>query len=343
MKDIGIGVVGLGRLGYVHAFNLARQVPHAKLIAVCDMQADLAQATAAELGCRHYTEIRQMLANQDIDAVCVTTPTAYHVDPVQAVAEAGKPLFCEKPLADNWDDTVRLAKIIKDAGILCQMGFQRRFDPPYAEAAQMIRAGAIGKPVYFCSFSRDPFPPPPWACDPNKGGGLFIDMLLHDFDLARFLIQDEVSEVFADETNLVVDSAGIKRFADNVTVNLHFKQGALGAAHASMHAGYGYDVRSEVFGAKGNLILGGLNRTDLTLCTPEWGISRPQTFLPAGKFPHFMLRFKEAYIAEMKAFVDCVLHNTPPSVNADDAVKAFQIALAATKAAGEKRLITIEV
>jgi myo-inositol 2-dehydrogenase/D-chiro-inositol 1-dehydrogenase len=166
-------------------------------------------------------------------------------------------------------------------------------------------------------------------------------MLLHDFDLARFLMQDEVSEVFADETNLVVDSEGIKRFADNVTVNLHFQQGALGTAHASMHAGYGYDVRSEVFGSKGNLILGGLHRTELTLCTPEQGISRPQTFLPEGKFPHFMIRFKEAYIAEMIAFVNCVLSNTPPSVNADDAVKAFQIALAATKAAGDKRLVTL--
>lgn len=343
MKDIGIGAVGLGRLGYVHAFNLARMVPHAKLIAVCDMQADLAQTTATELGCRYYTDVRKMLENKDIDAVCVTTPTAYHVDPVMAVAEARKPLFCEKPLADNWADTLRLAKVIKDAGILCQMGFQRRFDPPYAEAAQMIRDGAIGKPVYFCSFSRDPFPPPPWACDPNKGGGLFIDMLLHDFDLARFLMQDEVSEVFADETNLVVNSEGIKRFADNVTVNLHFKHGALGAAHASMHAGYGYDVRSEVFGAKGNLMLGGLNRTDLTLCTPEKGISQPQTFLPAGKFPHFMVRFKEAYIAEMNAFVNCVLNNTPPSVNEDDAVKAFQIALAATKAAGEKKVVALDL
>lgn len=342
MNDIGIGAVGLGRLGYVHAYNFARRVPHARLVAVCDTQADLAKATADELGCVFYTDVRQMLENKEIDAVCVTTPTAHHVDPVLAVVEAQKPLFCEKPLADNWDDTLRLAQAIKDAGIRCQMGFQRRFDPPYAEAVQMIKDGVIGKPVYFCAFSRDPFPPPPWACDPNKGGGLFIDMLLHDFDLARFLMQDEVVEVFADETNLVVNSEGIKRFADNVTVNLHFKNGALGTAHASMHAGYGYDVRSEVFGEKGNLMLGGLNRTELTLCTSEHGISRPQTFLPAGKFPHFMLRFNEAYVAELVAFVDCVLNHRPSSVNEDDAVKAFQIALAATQAAGEKRLVRLE-
>lgn len=342
MKDIGIGAVGLGRLGYVHARNIARAVPHAKLIAVCDMQEDLVKTTAEELGCKYYTDVRKMLENKDIDAVCVSTPTAYHIEPVTAVVEAKKPLFCEKPLADNLDDTLRLAKVIRDSGILCQMGFQRRFDPPYAEAAQMIRDGAIGKPVYFCSFSRDPFPPPPWACDPNKGGGLFIDMLLHDFDLARFLMQDEVCSVFADETNLVVDSEGINRFADNVTVSLHFKNGALGTAHASMHAGYGYDVRSEVFGSEGNLILGGLNRTELTLCSVEKGITKPQTFQPQGKLPHFMLRFQEAYVEEMIAFVNCVLDNTPPSVNEEDAVKAFQIALAATKAAGEKKLVTLD-
>ncbi len=341
MNDIGVGAVGLGRLGYVHAYNLARRTPGAKLVAVCDMQADLARSVAAELGCVFYTDVRKMLENKDIDAVCVASPTAHHVDPVTAVAEARKPLFCEKPLAANWADTLHLAQVIQNAGILCQMGFQRRFDPPYAQARQMIEAGAIGKPVFFCAFSRDPFPPPAWACDPNRGGGLFIDMLLHDFDLARFLMGDEVVSVFAAETNLVVDSEGITRFADNVTVSLHFQHGALGTAHASMHAAYGYDVRSEVFGATGNLILGGLNRTELTLCRPEYGVTRPQTFLPEGKFPHFMLRFQEAYVAEMNAFVQCVLHHTPPSVSADDAVKAFQIALAATQSAGLKQPVPI--
>lgn len=134
MQDVGIGAVGLGRLGYVHAYNFARRVPHARFVAVCDMQADLAKATADELGCLYYTDVRQMLENTEIDAVCVATPTAHHVEPVLAVAEAKKPLFCEKPLADNWDDTLRLAKAIKDARILCQMGFQRRFDPPYGRS-----------------------------------------------------------------------------------------------------------------------------------------------------------------------------------------------------------------
>ena len=341
MKELGIGSIGLGRLGYVHARNIARAVPRARLVAVCDVQEKLVRATAEELGCKAYTNVHEMLLDKEIDAVCVATPTAHHVEPVTAVAAAGKPLFCEKPLADNLADTIHLAQVIKDAGIPCQMGFQRRFDPPCAEAARLIRDGAIGKPVYFCAFSRDPFPPPPWACDPNKGGGLFIDMLLHDFDLARFLMQDEVATVFADEANLVVDSEGIERFADNVTVSLRFRNGALGAAHASMHAGYGYDVRSEVFGSEGSLMLGGLSRTDLTLCAAGKGVSQPLTFLPQGKLPHFMVRFEQAYIAEMTAFVECILNDTPPSVTEEDAVKAFKIALAATESAEEKTPIAL--
>ena len=341
MQDIGVGAVGLGRLGYVHAVNISR-TPRAKLMAVCDMQEELAKQAAAELGCKYYTDIRTMLEDADIDAVSVATPTAYHVDPVLAVTEAKKPMFCEKPLADNMDDTLRLVQAIKDSGIICQIGFQRRFDPPCVEAAQMIGEGVIGKPVYYSAFSRDPFPPPPWACDPNKGGGLFIDMLIHDFDLCRFLMQDEVVSVFADETNMIVDSEGIERFADNVTVSMHFKNGALGTAHGSMHAAYGYDVRGEVYGEKGNLILGGLHKTETTLCTAEKGITRPSRFYPEGKFPHFMIRFKEAYQAEMKAFVDCVIDNTRPSVTEDDAVKAFKIALAATDSAGLKQPVTID-
>lgn len=341
MHELGMAVVGLGRLGYVHALNIAH-TPCARLIAVCDMQAELAQKTASEFGCACYTDVRNMLENPEIDAVCVATPTAYHVDSVKAVVEAKKPLFCEKPLADNLDDTLRLAKMIQDAGIICQMGFQRRFDPPCAEAAHMIQTGRIGKPVYISSFSRDPFPPPPWACDPNKGGGLFIDMLIHDFDLARFLMQDEVVSIFGDETNLVVNSEGIERFADNVTVSYRFRNGALGTAHASMHAGYGYDVRGEVYGEKGNLILGGLNRTELTFCSVEKGITRPATFQPQGKLPHFMLRFKEAYEREMQAFVECVIEHKAPCVNENDAVQAFKIALAATKSAGIKQPVVIE-
>lgn len=336
MKDIGIGVVGLGRLGYVHALNV-NKISSARLVAVCDMDKDLAESTAEELGCKSYTDIRSMLDDAEVEAVCVVTPTAYHFEPVKAVAESGKPLFLEKPLAASLEESEKIVRIIESSGIKCQLGFQRRFDPAHAEAEQMIREGAIGKPVYINAFARDPFPPPPWAMDPSKGGGLYIDMLLHDFDIARFFMRDEVALVNADETNLVVDGEGVHRFADNVIVNLRFEGGALANYHAGMHAEYGYDCRTEVFGSNGNLIIGGLNRTEVTLCSKDKGITRPQTFQQEGRLPHFMVRFREAYENEIREFVRAVVEDTPVKADAHDAMQAFKIALAATEAGGEQR------
>jgi len=341
MRDVGVAVVGLGRLGSMHAHHLARRTPHAKLVAVCDVAEDLARETARELGCAYYTGIDAMLENRGIDAVCVVTPTSQHVAPVTAVVRAGKALFCEKPLAATLEDNLHLARLIEQAGILCQVGFMRRFDPPYVEAEQMIRGGAIGQPVFYNGFARDPFPPPPWACDPSRGGGLFIDFLLHDFDCARFLLKDEVSRVYADETNLVVDGQGINRFADNVTANLRFEGGALGNCQCSMHAKYGHDIRTEVYGADGAIMIGGLNRLEVTLCTLERGICKPATFSPVGGLAPFAVRFQEAYALEIAAFVECVLDGTPPKVNAGDALKAFRVAMAAVESAGARQPVNL--
>ena len=155
----------------------------------------------------------------------MATPTDLHAEPVEAVARAGKPLFCEKPPAGNLEDTLYLVKLIKETGIKCQVGFNKRFDPAYAEAKRLIQGGAIGKPVFMSGYARDPHPPPPWARDPSRGGGLFVDLLLHDFDAARFLMDDEAAVVYGDETNLVVDGGGVRRFADNVVVTLRFLRG----------------------------------------------------------------------------------------------------------------------
>ena len=339
--SVRFGVIGLGRLGYVHAQNLARNVRNAKLTAVCDVDENLAAEAARELGCKAHTRSEDLIGDPDVDAVCVVTPTAHHVEPVTAVVQSGKPLFCEKPLASTLEDTIALADLITAGGKPCQMGFMRRFDPPCARAKTMIAEGAIGRPVYFCGFSRDPVPPPPWACNPATGGGLFIDMLIHDFDLARFLMGDDIEEVYADDANLLVDAQGIERFADNATVSMRFRNGALGHSHASMHAGYGYDMRSEVFGTEGNLSLGGLNSTELTLSTPGCGISKPETFLPTGRLPHFMYRFKDAYRNQLEAFVQNLLDGTMPSVNQHDAVAAYRVALAATESAASHTVVRL--
>ena len=341
MKDVGVGVVGLGRMGYMHAYNLAWRTPRAKLVAVCDQVEDLARGRAAEFGCKYYTDLHEMLADKDIDAVCVATPSAHHVEPVTAVTQAGKPLFVEKPLAGTLEDNLHLAEVIGRAGVLCQVGFMRRFDPNYVDAEQMIQDGAIGKPVYYGGVARDPFPPPPWACDPSKGGGLFIDFLLHDFDCARFLMKDEVERVYADETNLVVDSQGIDRFADNVTVNLRFRGGALGTCQCSMHSKYGHDIRTEIYGEKGTILIGGMNLTEVTLCTEDKGISKPRTFLNKADLAPFAVRFEESYALEMAAFVECVMDDKPTKVNQDDALSAYEISMACVRSAGDRMPIDL--
>ncbi|MEE9306939.1 MAG: Gfo/Idh/MocA family oxidoreductase [Spirochaetia bacterium] len=341
MNEVGIAVVGLGRMGRVHALNAARLVPGARLVAVCDRDEALARKTAEDLGCTYYTELKDMLEQKSIDAVCVATPTGLHVEPVEVVVQAGTPLFCEKPLAGNLEDTLYLVKLIKESGIKCQVGFNKRFDPAYAEAKRLIRGGAIGKPVFMSGYARDPHPPPPWARDPSRGGGLFVDLLLHDFDAARFLMGDEVKVVYGDETNLVVDGGGVRRFADNVVVILHFRRGALATFHASMHAEYGYDSRSEVFGAAGNIMIGSLTSTEITLCD-HTGISKPKTFRTEGDEPHFMIRYQEAYRRELVAFVDCLRNDTLPPVTEDDGLAAFRIALAAQKSAGEKAPVRVD-
>ncbi len=346
MKDVGIGVVGLGRLGRVHANNIATRIRRAKLIAICDMNEELARGVAKELECKSYTRIEDMLGDGEIDAVCIVTPTAYHVEPIEKTLKAGRPFFCEKPLASNLKDTIYLTDLIEKSGILCQIGFNRRFDSEYIRAKEIIESGKIGKPVYFEGISRDPFPPPPWACDPEKGGGLFIDMLLHDFDLARFLMNDEVDTVFANETNLIVDGSGINRFADNVTANLRFKGGALGNCHASMHAEYGYDIRHEVYGEKGRVIVDTTNRLNISLATKERGLSRPYTYHTEKDVPHFMFRFGESYAKEVEAFVDTVMDGGKSLVTPRDALEAFKVSIAAIESAGKNnpvRLDDIEV
>jgi predicted dehydrogenase len=327
-------VVGLGRLGYTHAVNLAHNVSRASLAAVCDMDEAQRTQVAQELRCEAYAEVEQMLAEARLDAVIVATPSAHHVGPVTQAANAGLPLFCEKPLASTLADNEKLAAVIRDAGILCQIGFNRRFDPEYAEARERIAAGEIGQPVYCYSVSRDPFPPPVWACDPAQGGGLFIDMQLHDYDMSRFLLADEPVRIHAEETALAVDGQGINRFADNVTSSLRFAGGKLALLHASMHAAYGYDVYTEVYGENGSIRIGGPEKGRLQVATAGRGVSWPQTFLGAEGVPHFIRRFERSFVRELDAFCGAVIDGKEAPVTPTDAVAAFRIAARAIESAG---------
>jgi predicted dehydrogenase len=334
---IGIGLIGLGRLGRVRSEIAARQVPGARLAAVYDIDTQLANSTAAEYGALAADSIDALVNHPDVHGVIVATPTALHVDPVTVVAAAGKPLFCEKPLASTLADTQLLVDTIDRAGIPCQIGFNRRHDPDHLSARRLIAEGKIGTPTYLRSNIRDPFPPPPWALDPNTGGGLFIDMLIHDIDAARMLMGAEITSVYAQTANLVVDAEGIKGFADNATVALTFDTGALGHFHGSVHARYGYDIRAEIFGADGAIELGRLNHRDVILRTDEGGLAQPFTFQTRNGIPHAFIRFPDAYRNEIVAFADTIANGTPPTVDHRDALAAFRVAAACQQSATEQR------
>lgn len=327
--SVGVGVIGLGRLGQVRARALANRVGGARLVAITDIDRGLAEATAARLGCQAVASAAELVAHNDIDGVVVATPTWIHVEPVELVTAARKALFCEKPLASTLADHLHLVRVIDQSGVACMVGFNRRCDREFLDAQRLVADGAIGTPTYLHGRMRDPFPPPLWARDPAVGGGLFIDMLIHDFDSARMLLGQEVTSVFAQSANLVVDAGDIVGFADNATVALEFESGALGQLHSSMHAAYGYDVRTEVFGERGTIEIGGLRRHDVMLAVEGKGLTYPNTYLPEGDIPHAMFRFGAAYEAEMAVFGEVIVGKRRAPANHHDALAAFRIASAA--------------
>jgi predicted dehydrogenase len=338
---LGIGVIGLGRLGQVRARALASGAGGGRLVAVTDIDAGLAESTAARLGAIAVPSAAELIARDDIDGVVVATPTWIHVDPVEQVATAGKALFCEKPLASTMADHLHLVRVIDDAGIACMVGFNRRCDADFIDAQRLVADGAIGTPTYLHGRMRDPFPPPPWARDPAVGGGLFIDMLIHDFDSARMLLGREVVRVFAQSANLVVDAGDIVGFADNATVALEFSSGALGQLHSSMHAAYGYDVRTEVFGERGTIEIGGLRRHNVMLAAEGRGVTFPDTFLPEGDIPHAMFRFGAAYHAEMAVFAEVIAGTRLAPADHHDALAAFRIAAAAKESQQRRQPVDV--
>jgi predicted dehydrogenase len=340
-SSVGLGLIGLGRLGRVRAEIAGRQLPDGRLAAVFDIDAELAATVAAEYSAVAVDSVDALVGHADVNGVIVCTPTHLHVDPVTAVAAAGKPLFCEKPLASTLDDTLQLIETIESTGIACQIGFNRRHDPDHLKAREFISSGAIGTPTYLRSNIRDPFPPPPWALNPNTGGGLFMDMLIHDIDAARMLMGEEIVSVFASTANLVVDPEGIEGFADNATVSFTFANGALGQFHASVHARYGYDVRAEVFGSDGNIEIGRLNQHDVTVMTEPGGLTQPSTFQTRDGIPHAMFRFADAYRDEIIAFADTIANGTAPSVDHHDALAAYRVAVACQRSATQRRQVDL--
>ena len=322
MRKLGVGVLGVGEMGRRHAENLRRLVPQAQLVAVADVAAERARRSAEELEIENsYGGLEAMLECKDLDAVVIATPDKFHAAAVKTAAAAGKDILCEKPIALTLSDAHELLDAVSKAGVRLQVGFMRRYDSAYAAAMKRIEAGEIGVPVVFKSIGRDKDGPPLTAYRPFLSGMLFYANSIHDFDLARWLMQDEVSEVHAYTTSTIRPE--IAQFGDVVAgvVNLKFQAGAIGNIESHCQAIYGYDVRTEIVGSKGSILIGSLHQTPATFLTTQ-GSTRPLA-------DHFLSTFADAYLAEIQDFVDAMLHDRQPRVSGEDGLKALAIAVAA--------------
>lgn len=320
---LGVGVIGTGVMGRRHAENLASLRPRAYLRAVADANPAAAQSVAENLGCDWYADAHELLNRSDIQAVVIAAGDATHAAFTIAAAERGKDIFCEKPLAITVEDAREAAAATERAGVRLQIGFMRRYDPGYQAAKESIDRGEIGQPVLFHAISRDAQPPPlSYFTSPNAGG-IFLNSGIHDFDLARWLMGDEVQTVSAVGALLATPELADVQPIDTGIVTLTYQGGGLGTVQLSRHAVYGYDIRTEVGGTEGTVTIG----------DHRW---RPVQVLRAGGINHTMPqhwldRFGEAYAREMADWAERMDSDRPPAVTAKDGIYSVAIALAAER------------
>jgi len=317
---INIGLLGCGRIGQVHAASL-QHIDGARAAAVADAFPAAAEALAARTGAKVMTS-DAIIADPSIQAVVIGTPTDTHFDLIEASARAGKAIFCEKPVDMSADRIRELIRIVEGAGVPFLTGFNRRFDPGFASLQARINAGDIGDVELVTILSRDPSPPP--VSYIKSSGGLFRDMMIHDFDMARFLLGEEVVRVFATGSALVDPAIGEAGDVDTAVAVLTTASGRICQISNSRRATYGYDQRAEVHGS-----LGLLKANNVTENNVEFADGAGFRTAPAQHF--FLERYADAYRAEMLHFIDCLATGTAPSPGIHDGLKAQMIADAAAQ------------
>lgn len=332
-KKLGVGVVGLGRLGNLYARYFMGRISNATLVAVSDVVDNLAESFAKGHGVpRWYKDYQDLIADNEVDAVIIVTPTSLHKDISVEAALAGKSVFCEKPLSISLEESLEIKDSIEKSGIFFHLGFMRRFDKGYASAKKKLNDGEIGTPIVFKSSSRDPFRPSLEYLDPKHSGGLLTDCGIHDIDLARWLM-GEVSSVYSIGGTLAYPEMEEIDDVDNAIASLKFESSALGVIDLSRSGIYGYDIRTEILGTKGTLQIGYLRETPLMVLTKS-GVTHDTV-------PYFMERFEQAYVDQLQNFVNQLLQDKPPSITCDDGIAALRISLAATKSLHENRPVLL--
>lgn len=321
MSKIGIGIIGVGRIGKLHAENMLRH-PDVQLIGVSDVHVseallDWSKPLQLSIVTDSYLEL---IENERVDAVFICSPTNTHIDIIRAAAARGKHIFCEKPVSFNYQETKGVLELVQQADIVFQVGFNRRFDHNFSKVRELMNEDQIGEPHVIKITSRDPAPPP--ASYIEASGGMFMDMSIHDFDMARFLSGSEVNTVFAEGAVLVDSEIGRLGDIDTAIITLRFANGALGVIDNSRKAAYGYDQRVEVLGSKGSISVENELPTTVKVST-EFAIvtDHPQYF--------FLDRYVGSYKTELEHFIASIVKGTAPLVSVNDGFQAERIAYAA--------------
>ena len=334
MKKIKLGVIGTGRIGKVHISTLVQSVPQASVIAIADVNLESANELAQRFGIQNVsTNYKDIINNPEVEAVVICSPTDTHAQYIIEAAQAGKHIFCEKPIDLTIDIIKGALDAVKKANVKLMVGFNRRFDPNFKKIKQLVVDGKIGDPHILKITSRDPAPPP--AQYSAVSGGMFIDMTIHDFDMARYIVGSEVTEVYTKATVLVDPAIGKAGDVDTAIITLTFANGAIGVIDNSRKAVYGYDQRVEIFGSKG-MVNADNNYPENHQYYAEDGVHRsvPLNF--------FMERYIEAYTNEMKIFCDALVNNTSLPVTGEDGLLSVAIAIAAKKSYLENRPVKMK-
>ncbi|HUX87606.1 MAG TPA: inositol 2-dehydrogenase [Chloroflexota bacterium] len=336
-RRLKVGLIGTGHIGRLHAEDLARRIPNADLLAVADVYVDAAKRCAERLGVpRVFTDYHAILDASDIDAVVVCSPSDTHGRIIGEAAAVGKHVFCEKPIDYHLAKIDLALEAVERAGVKLQIGFHRRFDANFRRVKRAIEQNEIGQPMLLHIVSRDPTPPP---IDYVKtylqhGGSLFLDMMIHDFDLARYLVGSEVEEIYALGGLPVSQQTAELGDLDTAIVTLRFTNGVIATIDNCRRAVYGYDQRLEMFGSGGSISVGNNFPNNAILSNGE-RISRD---LPLHFFTE---RYVEAYTAEIQAFVDSILDDQPIQVTGQDGRAPVVMALAAQKSVRERRPVSL--
>jgi myo-inositol 2-dehydrogenase/D-chiro-inositol 1-dehydrogenase len=332
MNKIKFGIAGVGRMGSIHLENLVTKFQDAEVVAISDINPNI-NTLAEKFGVsKVYNQYEDMVNDKEVEALVICSPTNFHANHIILAAKAGKQIFCEKPMDLSLETVKEVLEIVEAAGVKLMIAFNRRFDPNFKKVQRIVSEGKIGKPQVVKITSRDPGPPP--VSYIKVSGGLFLDMAIHDFDMARFMVNHEVEEVYA--TGAVFVDPEIEKAGDidTAVTTLTFKNGTIAVIDNCRKAAYGYDQRLEVFGDSG--MCGSENK--LHDNNFHYDANGVHTALPLDFFTD---RYADSYFNEMRAFIECLKNNEAPPTNGHDGIMSLAIGLAARKSLKENRPVKL--